>query len=517
MQRYVAALDQGTTSTRCMLFDRHGRMVSIAQREHHQYFPRPGWVEHDASEIWSIVRKVVPQALSDAGVEPAAVVALGVTNQRETTVIWNRHTGVPVGRAIVWQDTRTSGLLARMAEELDPDDVLHRTGLPMATYFSASKLRWMLDHNPALRPAAERGDLLLGTMDTWITWNLTGGPGDPAAGVAPGMHVTDVTNASRTMLMNLETLDWEDDLLAAFRVPRAMLPEIRPTIGRWGLTCAPVPGIPIGALIGDQQASLFGQTAFEAGEAKCTFGTGSFLLLNTGTEIVRSRHGLITTLAHKVDTEPAMYALEGSVAVAGGLVQWCRDNLGLIRTPAEIETLAAGVPDNGGCYLVPAFSGLFAPHWDNTAQGLLVGLTSFVTKAHIARAVLEATAWQTRDVLDAMNADAGVPALSLAVDGGMTGDNLLMQLVADAIDIPVVRPMMAETVALGAAYAAGLAVGYWPDRQVLRKHWQRAGEWKPQVSAERRSAELASWRHAVSLAREWGRLAAVTQPSADDR
>ena len=501
-ERYVAALDQGTTSTRCVLFDRHGRMVSIAQREHHQHFPQPGWVEHDAAEIWSIVKKVIPQALADAGVEAGQVVGLGVTNQRETTVVWNRHTGVPVGRAIVWQDTRTSSLLARMGDRIDPADVLQRTGLPMATYFSGAKLRWMLDRDPALQPAAERGDLLFGTMDSWITWNLTGGPGGAAR--RPGLHVTDVTNASRTMLMNLETLDWDDDLLSAFDIPRAMLPEIRPSIARWGKTVDPLPGIDIGAVIGDQQASLFGQTAFEAGEAKCTFGTGSFLLLNTGTEIVRSTHGLITTVAHKVDGEPAVYALEGSVAVAGGLVQWCRDNLGLIRSPAEIETLAAGVPDNGGCYLVPAFSGLFAPHWDNNAQGVLVGLTSFVTKAHIARAVLEATAWQTRDVLDAMNADAGVPALSLAVDGGMTGDNLLMQLIADALDIPVVRPMMAETVALGAAYAAGLAVGYWPDRQVLRRHWQRAGEWRPLIDPERRTAELASWRHAVSLASAWG-------------
>ena len=405
--RYVAALDQGTTSTRCMLFDLQGRMVSIAQREHHQYFPRPGWVEHDAAEIWSIVKKVVPQALRDAGVQPAQVVALGVTNQRETTVVWDRRTGNPVGPAIVWQDTRTSSMLARMSAN-GAANILASTGLPMATYFSASKLRWILDQNPGLRPAAEQGDLLFGTMDSWITWNLTGGAN------GPGLHVTDVSNASRTMLMNLETLDWDENLLAAFGIPPAMLPEIRPTIGAFSVTVDPLPGIAIGALIGDQQASLFGQTAFEAGEAKCTFGTGSFLLLNTGTEIVRSTHGLITTVAHKVAGEPAVYALEGSVAVAGGLVQWCRDNLGLIRSPAEIETLAASVPDNGGCYLVPAFSGLYAPYWDNTAQGILVGLTSFVTKAHIARAVLEATAWQTRDVLDAMNADAGVPAQSLA-------------------------------------------------------------------------------------------------------
>ena len=504
-EKYVAALDQGTTSTRCVLFDRQGRMVSIAQREHHQYFPRPGWVEHDAAEIWSIVRKIVPQALADAGVDPGQVVGLGVTNQRETTVVWNRRTGVPVGRAIVWQDTRTTELLAALSTRIEPTEILARTGLPMATYFSGAKLKWLLDRDPALRPAAERGDILFGTMDSWITWNLTGGPGGGSgADRTPGLHVTDVTNASRTMLMNLETLDWDIDLLAAFNIPAAMLPQIRPTIGQLGVTRDPVGGIPIGAVIGDQQASLFGQTAFEAGEAKCTFGTGSFLLLNTGNEIVRSRHGLITTVAHKVDGEPAVYALEGSVAVAGGLVQWCRDNLGLIRSPAEIETLAAAVPDNGGCYLVPAFSGLFAPHWDNEAQGILVGLTAFVTKAHIARAVLEATAWQTRDVLDAMNADAGVPALSLAVDGGMTGDNLLMQLVADALDIPVVRPMMAETVALGAAYAAGLAVGYWPDRRVLRRHWQRAGEWRPLIDPERRTAELARWRHAVTLARAWG-------------
>ena len=502
-EKYVAALDQGTTSTRCVLFDRQGRMVSIAQREHHQYFPRPGWVEHDPAEIWSIVKRVVPQALVDAGVDAGQVVGLGVTNQRETTVVWNRQTGLPIGRAIVWQDTRTAELLAGMSTGIDPADVLARTGLPMATYFSGAKLKWMLDRDPQLRPAAERGELLFGTMDSWIVWNLTGGPGT-GSGASEGIHVTDVTNASRTMLMNLETLDWDDDLLAAFDIPRAMLPEIRPSIGRLGITAEPLAGIPIGAVIGDQQASLFGQTAFDAGEAKCTFGTGSFLLLNTGHEIVRSRHGLITTVAHKVADEPAFYALEGSVAVAGGLVQWCRDNLGLIRSPAEIETLAAGVPDNGGCYLVPAFSGLFAPHWDNRAQGILVGLTSYVTKAHIARAVLEATAWQTRDVLDAMNADAGIPAQSLAVDGGMTGDNLLMQLVADALDIPVVRPMMAETVALGAAYAAGLAVGYWPDRQVLRRHWQRAGEWRPQTDPQRRAAELASWRHAVALARAWG-------------
>ncbi len=495
--RLVAALDQGTTSTRCMLFDRQGRMVSIAQREHQQFYPHPGWVEHDAAEIWSIVRRIVPQALDDAGIDAGDVVALGVTNQRETSVLWNRHTGAPVGRAIVWQDTRTTDVLDRIAGRIDPATILERTGLPMANYFSAAKLRWMLDRNPAAADAAAAGELLFGTMDSWITWNLTGGP-------AGGAHVTDVTNASRTMLMNLDTLDWDDALLAATGIPRAALPEIRSTIGVIGSTVDPVPGIAIGALIGDQQASLFGQTAFDAGEAKCTFGTGSFLLLNTGTDVVRSNHGLITTVAHKVDGEPAVYALEGSIAQAGGLVQWCRDNLGLIRSPAEIETLARSVPDNGGCYLVPAFSGLFAPYWDNDAQGVLVGMTSYVTKGHIARAVLEATAWQTHDVVDAMNADAGVAARSLAVDGGMTSDNLLMQTIADVLDVPVVRPMMAETVALGAAYAAGLAVGYWSDRQVLRRFWRKAGEWQPSMAAERRDAERARWRHAIAVARMWG-------------
>ena len=501
--RLVAALDQGTTSTRCMLFDRQGRMVSIAQREHQQHYPHPGWVEHDAAEIWSIVRRILPQAIEDAGVGPAQVVALGVTNQRETSVLWNRHTGVPVGRAIVWQDTRTTDVLARFADRIGAATIGDRTGLPMANYFSAAKLRWMLDRDPAVADAAAAGDLLFGTMDSWITWNLSGGPG--TGGRPPGEHVTDVTNASRTMLMDLDTLDWDDELLAAMEIPRAVLPTIRPSIGTVARTVDPVPGIPIGALIGDQQASLFGQTAFDAGEAKCTFGTGSFLLLNTGPAAVRSTHGLITTVAHKVEGEPAVYALEGSVAQAGGLVQWCRDNLGLIRSPAEIETLARSVPDNGGCYLVPAFSGLFAPYWDNDAQGVLVGMTSYVRKGHIARAVLEATAWQTHDVVDAMNADAGVAARSLAVDGGMTSDNLLMQTIADVLDIPVVRPMMAETVALGAAYAAGLATGYWSDRQVLRGFWRKAGEWRPSMPADRRAAELARWRHAIAVAQMWGR------------
>ncbi|WP_090482161.1 glycerol kinase GlpK [Nakamurella panacisegetis] len=503
-EKFVAALDQGTTSTRCMIFDVHGTMVAMAQREHHQHYPRPGWVEHDAAEIWSIVRQVVPMAFSDAGVEPGQVVAFGITNQRETTVVWDRITGRPVGRAIVWQDTRTTDLLAEIAGDIDPAEITARTGLPLTGYFSGPKLRWILDHDENIRARGERGELMFGTMDSWITWNLTGG-------INGGLHVTDVTNASRTMLMNLETLDWDPVLLQALRVPRSMLPEIRSTIGVVGHTVHPVPGVPIGAIIGDQQASLFGQTAFDAGEAKCTFGTGSFLLLNTGQDIVRSSHGLITTVAHRVGDEPAHYALEGSVAVAGGLVAWCRDSLGLIRTAAEIETLAATVPDNGGCYVVPAFSGLFAPHWNPSAQGVLVGLTAFVTKAHIARAVLEASAWQTRDVMEAMRADARLSARSLAVDGGMTTDNLLMQMLADVLDVPVVRPMMAETVALGAAYAAGLAVGYWPDRQALRRNWQRAAEWRPTIDPARREAEYAAWTAAVGLADAWGHRGATVQ------
>jgi glycerol kinase len=496
-ERYVAALDQGTTSTRCILYDTAGHMVSVAQREHRQHYPRPGWVEHDAAEIWSVVRRILPQALRDAGASPAQVVGLGVTNQRETTVLWDRHTGRPVHRAIVWQDTRTADLLPAIAAEVGAAEVAERSGLPLFTYFSGPKLRWLLDSDPALRERAERGDLLFGTMDSWLVWNLTGG-------VDGGRHVTDVTNASRTMLMDLRTLDWDDVLLAAMGVPRAVLPEIVDSLGPVGVTRDPVPGLRVSALLGDQQASLIGQTAFAPGDAKCTFGTGTFLLLNTGEQIARSQHGLVTTVAYRAAGEPAVYALEGSIAVTGALVQWCRDSLGLIRSVPEIETLARSVPDTGGCYLVPAFSGLYAPHWADRARGILVGLTSYVGRGHIARAALEATAWQTRDVVDAMTADAQVPFGRLLVDGGMTANNLLMQQVADAVGVSVVRPMMAESVALGAAYGAGLVTGYWPDRSALRGHWHRAAEWQPQVAPAQREAGYAAWRHAVSLAIAWG-------------
>jgi glycerol kinase len=491
---YVAAIDQGTTSTRCLLFDHDGRMVSLAQEQHHQFHPHPGWVEHDAEEIWQLVCRLLPQALADADATSDQLVGLGITNQRETTVVWDRTTGLPVARAIGWQDTRTGRHLSELTSGFDVAELTRRTGLPLASYFSGPKLRWILDNDPRLRDRAERGELLFGTMDSWLVWKLTG-----------GLHVTDVTNASRTMLMDLETLQWDDELLACMQIPRVMLPEIRPSMGDFARTQTPIAGIPITAVIGDQQASLLGQTAFERGEAKCTFGTGSFLLMNTGTELVRSRSGLITTVAHSLDGEETVYALEGSIAIAGALVEWCRTALNLIRSPAEIESLARTVDDNGGCYVVPAFAGLYAPHWESEAQGIVVGLTSYVTKGHLARAVLEATAWQTKGVIDAMNADAGVPMTFLAVDGGMTTNNLLMQTVADVLDVPVVRPMMAESVALGAAYAAGLSSGYWADRSVLRSHWHRASEWRSTMTAEHRQDQFSSWRKAVELAIEWGR------------
>ncbi len=496
-EHYVAALDQGTTSSRCMIFDRGGRMVAISQRQHDQFFPHPGWVEHDADQIWQTVRAIVPEAIADAGIDARQVVGLGLTNQRETTVVWDRNTGRPVHRAIVWQDTRTAEIVKTIAGRVDVAEVTARTGLPLSTYFSGPRLRWLFEHDPSLRDRAERGEILFGTIDTWLLWNLTGG-------VNGGIHATDATNASRTLMMNLATLDWDDEMLAIFDVPRKMLPQIRSTVARFGSTKDPVDGIAITAVIGDQQAALFGQAAFDAGAAKCTFGTGSFLLLNTGPKAVQSGHGLITTVAYAIEGEPPIYALEGSIAVAGALVDWCRTTLGLIHTSPEIETVANTVTDNGGCYIVPAFSGLLAPHWDNAAQGIVVGLTGYTSKGHIARAILEATAFQTCDVVGAMNSDAGLDVQSLAVDGGMTSNNLLMQTVADLLDIPVLRPMMSETVALGAAYAAGLGAGYWPDKAVLRRNWQLAAEWRPAMSDDRRSAELCRWRRAVRLASEWG-------------
>jgi glycerol kinase len=496
VERYVMAVDQGTTSTRCILFDHGGRLVSVTQREHKQHFPRPGWVEHDAMEIWRNFERIAPEALAHAGATTDQIAALGIANQRETTVLWDRHTGRPIGHAVVWQDTRTDRLVDELAADPRAGIVQERCGLPLASYFSAPRLRWLLDHHAGLRERAERGDVIFGTMESWLIWNLTGGP-------EGGLHVTDVTNASRTLLMNLATLDWDDDLLAFFDVPRAMLPRIRPSLETYGRAQRVLPGVRIAAALGDQQAALFGQTCFAPGEAKCTYGTGAFLLLNTGNEPVRSAHGLLTTVGYQIGSEPAVYALEGSIAITGALVQWFRDGLGIIGSAPEIETLARTVDDNGGCYIVPAFSGLFTPYWRSEARGIIVGLTSYITKGHLARAVLEATGWQTREVVDAMNADSGLALKALRVDGGMTADNLLMQFISDVLNVPVIRPMAAETVSLGAAYAAGLSVGYWPDLEGLRRNWHRAAQWLPAMDPARRETEYDNWHRAVERTFDW--------------
>ncbi|WP_030165924.1 glycerol kinase GlpK [Streptomyces sp. NRRL S-813] len=498
VERYVMSIDQGTTSTRCILFDHRGRLVSVAQREHQQHFPRPGWVEHDALEIWRNVRRIVPEALASAGVDTGRIAAVGIANQRETTVLWDRRTGAPLGRAIVWQDTRTAPLVEALRDRPGDEFFLDRCGLPPSTYFSAPRIRWLFDHVEGLEQRARDGDVLFGTVESWLIWNLTGGTDG-------GLHITDPTNASRTMLVNIRTLTWDPELMEYFGVPRTLLPEIRSSAESYGEARALLPGVRITAALGDQQAALFGQTCFSPGEAKCTYGTGSFLVMNTGTDLVRSRHGLITTVAYKIAGQPTVYALEGPMAVTGSLVQWFRDRLGLISTAPEIETLARTVEDNGGCYIVPAFSGLFAPHWRSDARGVVVGLTSYITKGHLARAVLEATAWQTREVVDAMNADSGLALRELKVDGGMTSDNLLMQMLADVLDVPVVRPLVAETVSLGAAYAAGLAAGYWPDLEVLRRNWHRAAQWLPDMDPERRAWEYESWQRAVERSLGWVR------------
>jgi glycerol kinase len=459
----------------------------VAQREHRQIFPRPGWVEHDAEEIWAAVQQVVAEAV--AGRE---ITAVGITNQRETTLVWDRSTGRPVANAIVWQDTRTDEQLRRFDAAFGEKAFKARTGLPLAPYFAGSKLAWLLDHVEGLRDRAERGEVLFGTMDSWLIWKLT------------GRHLTDVTNASRTLLMSLDTLDWDQEILAAVGIPAAMLPEIRSSCEVYGeVTGGPLAGVPVASALGDQQAALFGQTCFAPGEAKCTYGTGSFLLLNTGTAPVTSQHGLLTTVGYRIGDRPAVYALEGSIAVTGSLIQWLRDNLGLIKNAAEVEELARSVPDNGGCYLVPAFSGLFAPHWRADARGVLVGLTGFVNRGHLARAALEATGWQTREVVDAMNADAGTCLTALRVDGGMTRNGLLMQFLADVLQVPVVRPTVAETTCLGAAYAAGLAVGFWPDTDTLRANWQRDADWHPERPAGEVTPDLAQWRKAVERTLNW--------------
>jgi glycerol kinase len=491
MNHYVAAIDQGTTSSRCMVFDAAGNIAAVEQREHRQIFPRPGWVEHDAEEIWMNVLAAVQGALGKLSIKASALAAIGITNQRETTVLWDRISGRPISHALVWQDTRTDRLVRELGGQSGQDRFRSVCGLPLATYFSGPKIRWLLDNIQGARAGAERGDVLFGTMDAWLIWKLT------------GRHVTDVTNASRTMLMNLRTLQWDQDLLDAIGIPRAMLPEIKPSSQVYAKASGVLEGVAVASALGDQQAALFGQTCFSPGEGKCTYGTGSFLLINTGTQVIESKHGLLTTLGYQIGQQPAVYALEGSIAVTGALVQWMRDNLGLISSAAEIETLARTVEDNGGCYFVPAFSGLFAPYWRSDARGVIAGLTAYVTKGHLARAVLEATAWQTREVVDAMAADSGVALAALKVDGGMAANSLLMQFQADVLNVPVIRPVVAETTSLGAAYAAGLAVGFWPDIESLRKNWHKSAEWTPGMTATVRDVSYRKWKKAVQRSMDW--------------
>ncbi len=498
MADYILAIDQGTTSSRAIVFDKSGSIVSTGQLEHEQIFPRAGWVEHDPVEIWRNIREVIGQALSRADITRHDIAAVGITNQRETAVVWDRNTGEPVYNAIVWQDTRTQPIVDRLAADGGVERFKQVVGLPLATYFSGTKIVWILENVDGARERAEAGDLMFGTTDSWVLWNLTGG-------VDGGVHATDVTNASRTMFMDLETLSWRDDILEAFGVPRSMMPEIRSSSEVYGTveSSSLLREVPVAGILGDQQAATFGQAAFDAGESKNTYGTGNFLIFNTDTEIIHSKNGLLTTLGYKLGDQPAHYALEGSIAVTGSLIQWLRDNLGLIGSAPEVEDLAKTVEDNGGAYFVPAFSGLFAPYWRPDARGALVGLTRYVNKGHIARAALEATAFQTREVLEAVNADSGVDLTELKVDGGMIANNTLMQFQADILGVPVVRPVVAETTALGAAYAAGLAVGFWSSLDELRANWQEDSRWEPQMPAEERDRQIRLWKKAVTKTFDW--------------
>jgi len=501
MEKFIGAVDQGTTSTRFILFDEKGRIVGAEQKEHRQIFSKPGWVEHDPLEIWDSTRHVIRTTLSKAGVKGSELAALGVTNQRETTVVWNKNTGMPYHNAIVWQCTRTHEICQNLIDHYGQEAFEAKTGLPVATYFSGPKLRWILDNVREAEQAAEKGDALFGTMDSWLIWWLTGGP-------KAGVHVMDVTNASRTLLMDLESLQWDETLLNILKIPRPMLPRIVPSSDKkiWGRTLKDGPlnhAVPVCGALGDQQAALVGQTCFEKGEAKNTYGTGCFLLLNTGPERVRSKHGLITTLGYQIDSQDPVYCLEGSIAVAGALVQWLRDNLGMIEKAADIEPLARTVEDNGGVYFVPAFSGLFAPYWRADARGVIAGLTRFANKGHLARAVLEASAFQTKDIVDSMNKDSGVALRNLKVDGGMVYNELLMQFQADLLNVPVIRPKIAETTALGAAYAAGLAVRFWPDLESLRHHWAMDKTWLPAMPQEQRQKKHGEWKKAVERTFHW--------------
>ncbi|HRC50131.1 MAG TPA: glycerol kinase GlpK [Gordonia sp. (in: high G+C Gram-positive bacteria)] len=489
---YVLSIDQGTTSSRAILFDHRGRPVGSEQIEHAQIFPKPGWVEHDAEEIWRNVRRVTAAAMASAEVKPDDVMACGITNQRETTVVWDRRTGVPVYNAIVWQDTRTAALCERLAGDDGPDRYRARTGLPLSTYFAGPKLVWLLENVDGVRERAEAGDLCFGTIDSWLAWNMTGG-------VNGGLHITDVTNASRTMLMDLRTLQWDEQICSDFGIPRSMLPQIRSSSEVYGELRSPgaPEGVPLAGILGDQQAATFGQACLAPGQAKNTYGTGNFLLLNTGTEPVFSEHGLLTTVCYQIGGAPACYALEGSIAVTGSLIQWLRDNLGMISSAAEVEELAKSVDDNGGAYIVPAFSGLFAPRWRPDARGVIVGLTRFINRGHLARAALEASAYQTREVIEAMEADSGVRLTTLKVDGGMVVNDLLMQFQADVLGVPVIRPVVNETTALGAAYAAGLAVGYWRSADDIHANWAQDKQWDPGMPDDERARLYAEWNRAV--------------------
>ena len=497
-KKYVLAIDQGTTSSRAILFTHDGMIHSVGQLEHDQIFPQAGWVEHNPEQIWNNVREAVGIALTRGNASHEDIAAVGITNQRETAVVWDRTTGKPVYNAIVWQDTRTQKIVEELGGDEGADKYKAIVGLPLATYFSGPKVKWILDNVEGAREAAERGDLMFGNTDTWVLWNMTGG-------VEGGVHVTDVTNASRTMLMNIDSLTWNEDIAKDMGIPLSMLPEIRSSSEVYGHGRARgmVPGVPIAGILGDQQAATFGQACFEPGTAKNTYGTGNFMLLNTGTEPVRSENGLLTTVCYKIGDQPTVYALEGSIAVTGSLVQWLRDNLGFFEDAADIEHYARKVKDSGGAYFVPAFSGLFAPHWRADARGALVGLTRFVNKNHIARAALEATAFQTREVLDAMNADSGVPLKELKVDGGMVANELLMQFQADILDVEVVRPKVAETTALGAAYAAGIAVGFWNGEQDVRDNWAEGGRWTPTMDADERDRQYRLWKKAVTKTLDW--------------
>ncbi len=497
MPSYIGAIDQGTTSTRFIVFDRSGRILSSAQQEHEQIYPHPGWVEHDPEEIWRRTRAVIADALAQRGLQASDLAAVGITNQRETTILWNRKTGLPVYNAIVWQDARVAPGVHEFAKTGGPDRFRAKTSLPLTTYFSSLKIRWILEHVPGVRELAAGGDVLFGTVDTFLAWHLTGG-------TAGGLHVTDVTNASRTQLMNLATLDWDPEILDAFAIPAAMLPRIASSSEIYGAVRLPeLAGVPLAGMLGDQQAALLGQTCFRPGEAKNTYGTGCFLLMNTGDQPIASHHGLLTTVGYKLGLGKPHYALEGSVAIAGALVQWMRDNLGIIASSAEIEPLARSVKDNGGVYFVPAFSGLYAPYWKDTARGVIAGLTRYANKGHLARAVLEATAFQTREVIEAIEKDSGIRLEVLRVDGGMVGNDLLMQFQADIADRPVVRPAIQETTALGAAFAAGLATGFFQDLDHLRSTWQQDQSWTPHLGSAARERLYATWKKAVTRSFDW--------------